>query len=433
MQRQARGCCPAAPPLWTPSSLGAATGRLQSFPRPPLSPARSNSGSRCQAARKAACARSPRPDPPGGCPPSGTAAGPPHGRKRRSAEAAAAPPVAGGGRSPALPELSASLSPSPSAGGKRNPRRPEPALTSALSVAAGRPAGGGKHRAPPAPPRLSPGARVGESRRVDPRGGGEDEPRTARSSRRPLPRTKLRRGRRCRHAAGLPAAAATAAGNRRLRSPPRSAAGERAPRRHGRLGPPLPAAAGSRAPGAAARSDGAPRRNRRCLPQRPGARSCSPAAAPAPHAPASAQQPPPAAPPLSRARLCRPSALSAAPPSPARGRWRRGRLGGGGGRRERGGDRPGARTRPPRARAPWAEPARIVPPRRYPGCVGVRASNGSGWGAVGPGASRCSLSRCSRARGRPSPRYPSGSRGLLVWAASSQSERRWAAPPAPAR
>lgn len=101
---------------------------------------------------------------------------------------------------------------------------------------------------------------------------------------------------------------------------------------------------------------------------------------------------------------------------------RRGRLGGGGGRRERGGDRPGARTRPPRARAPWAEPARLVPPRRYPGCAGrarvYRLRVGGGGTRGVPAAARPGTAELAGA-------CPVGTRlapaGLLVLAAYSQT------------
>ncbi|XP_074399193.1 uncharacterized protein LOC141729355 [Zonotrichia albicollis] len=235
--------------------------------------------------------------------------------------------------------------------------------------------------APPLPPR-SPGARAQESRRVNPPGGGGDG-RTRRSSRRPLPRTNLRRGRRCRCTAGLPAAAATAPESGRLRSPPRSAAGEAALHRR-RLGPPLPAAAGSRAPGAAARSHGAPRRSRR-LPGRLGARSCSLPAAPAPHAPRSAA--PAAA--AGGGAPARSPAHHRCRPSPAQRRVSiAGGSGGGGAERRdqgRGGDRPSRpRSAPPLPRM----------------CGGRRGGDVASWGG-----GRC-RGRAGARRGRELPPSP---------------------------
>lgn len=311
---------------------------------------------------------------------------------------------AGGRRSPALPELGASLPPSPSAAGSgaggsgtRSPHSPRPS-----SLRRCRADVGARRGAPPAPPlpRLSPGARAEESRRVNPPGGGGDgdEPRSARSWRRPLPRTKLRRRRRC--AAGLPLQ-------------PRGAAPPLAPR----PGEQRCTAAASaplflRLPGAALRAQ------RRGHPEpRGGAAAASlgasepAAAAPRrrplrmPLAPPLPLLPPAAAPPpaLPRTTAAARAPLSAASPSPAAAAAAA----------RRGGIREGAATAP---RGP-------APPRRCPGCAGVAVAGMSvpGAGGAGAGGNRRPPG-CSRAGRRRCPRCPPapGEGGCRLWRVPAQ-------------
>ncbi|XP_051668811.1 basic salivary proline-rich protein 1-like [Manacus candei] len=235
-------------------------------------------------------------------------------------------------------------------------------------------------------PRLSPGARGTESSGVNPPGSGGDgdQPRSARSSRRPLPRTKLRRGRRCRCAAG---------GGRYG---------------HGEPAPPLAASPLGRGSSAAPPP---PRPPSSCGCREPrsgrsGAVTRSPAEEPLPpppSAPRSPQmQPPggarPACPALRRSRCCRrrrrprplsrapplpPDPLSAASPSPAAAAA----AARGGGTRE------GAVTAP-------LGPA---PPRRCPGCAGVAVV---GWGSLSRGCRY--LARSGTAAHRPGVAKPAG-------------------------